>query len=136
MKLLHAHYSPDEPGLTFWTEAPDAVLPKPQRGRVAENPKPRLHPFSAAPDFPGKKRKIALQLPSDRGIPLPSPQLVHNFEIDTENPVLAPFMVDGIFCPPEAAVTVLLESLRRGAYQTISARVVEAAYREDEQNGR
>lgn len=136
MNILHAHYSSDEPGLTFWVETPDAAAPKPQRGRIAENPKPRSHPFSSVPDFPGEKRKVALLLPSDRGIPLPSPQLVHNWEVDTENPVLAPFMVDGIFCPPEAAVTVLLESLLRGAYQTISARAAEAAYREDEQNGR
>jgi SNF2 family DNA or RNA helicase len=42
------------------------------------------------------------------GIPLPSPQLVHNWEIDTEKPALAPFLVDGIFLPPEQALTVLL----------------------------
>ncbi len=108
MNILHAHYSPDEPGLTFWAEAAEAAAPKPQRGRIAGNPKSRPHPFSVAPDFPGEKRKMALQLPAVKGVPLPSPQLVHNWEIETENPALAPFVVDGIFCPPEAALTVLL----------------------------
>jgi hypothetical protein len=109
MNILHAHYSPDESGLTFWAETAEAAAPKSQRGRIAENPKPRPHPFSVAPNFPGEKTKVALQLPAVRGIPLPSPQLVHNWEIETENPVLAPFVVDGIFCPPEAALTVLLD---------------------------
>ncbi|RPH62793.1 MAG: DEAD/DEAH box helicase [Chloroflexi bacterium] len=48
-------------------------------------------------------------MPAIKGIPLPSPQLVHNWDIETENPALAPFVVDGIFCPPEAALAVLLE---------------------------
>ncbi|MGC1375261.1 MAG: DEAD/DEAH box helicase [Anaerolineales bacterium] len=108
MNILHAHYSPEEPGLTFWTETADVAAPKAQRGRAAENPKPRRHPFSIAPDFPGEKRKIALRLPSERGIPLPSPQLVHDWDIETGNPSLAPFVVNGIFLPFKAALTVLL----------------------------
>jgi SNF2 family DNA or RNA helicase len=115
MQTIHAHYSPDEPGLTFWAETSDVPAPKPQRGRMAENPypdghkKPKSHPFCAALDIPGEKRKIALQLPAVKGIPLPSPQLVHNWDIETDNPALAPFVVDGIFCPPEAALAVLLD---------------------------
>ncbi|PWH12670.1 MAG: ATP-dependent helicase [Anaerolineae bacterium] len=80
---------------------------------MAENPKPRPHPFSAAPALQqvqgGEKRRITLRLPAVRGIPLPSPQLIHDWELDTDNPSLAPFVVNGIFCPPEAALTVLLE---------------------------
>jgi hypothetical protein len=38
MQVLHAHYSPDQPGLTFWVESSDVPAPKPQRGRVLENP--------------------------------------------------------------------------------------------------
>ena len=109
MQTLHAHYSPDEPGLTFWAEASDVPTPKPQRGRMAENPKPKPHHFCVAPHIPGEKRKFVLQLPAVKGIPLPSPQLVHNWDIETDNPALAPFVVDGIFCPPEAALAVLLD---------------------------
>lgn len=114
MQVLHAHYSPDEPGLTFWAETSDVPAPKSQRGRTAEHPKPKAHPFSVAPTLSvakgGEKRKIALQLPAVRGIPLPSPQLIHNWDIETDNPALAPFVVDGIFCPFETALPVLLDS--------------------------
>ncbi|MBN1305712.1 MAG: DEAD/DEAH box helicase [Anaerolineales bacterium] len=41
-------------------------------------------------------------------MPLPSPQLAHNWDIDTDSPLLAPFLVDGIHCPPEQALTILL----------------------------
>jgi SNF2 family DNA or RNA helicase len=108
MHILHAHYFPETLGLFFWAETPDAVTPRPRRGRAAENPRPKAHPFSVAPDFSGEKHQITLQLPSVKGIPLPSPQMVHNWDIDTGNPTLAPFVVDGILCPPEAALTVLL----------------------------
>ena len=114
MNILHAHYSPEEPGLTFWTETADVAAPKSRRGRAAENPypdghkKPRAHPFSLPPDElalssskGGEKRKFALQLPSVRGIPLPSPQLVHNWDMDAKNPALIPFLVNGIFLPFE-----------------------------------
>lgn len=114
MQVLHAHYSPQEPGLTFWLETADLPAPKPQRGRATENPKIKPHPFSVAPaelsrSIPGEKRRIALQLPAVKGIPLPSPQLVHNWDIETENPALAPFVVDGIFLPFDVALTVLLD---------------------------
>jgi SNF2 family DNA or RNA helicase len=107
MKILHAHYSPNEPGLFFWAETSDAA-PTPSRGRAAQNPKPKAHPYCVAPDFSGEKRRVTLQLPAVRGIPLPSPQLVHHWEMDTENPALAPFVLDGIFLPPEKALAVLL----------------------------
>jgi SNF2 family DNA or RNA helicase len=107
--ILHAHYAPDRPGLFFWAETPDAPAPIPSRGRVAQNPRPKPHPFCAAPDLCGEERIVTLHLPAVRGIPLPSPQLVHNWEIDGENPTLAPFLVDGIFCPPEKALAVLLD---------------------------
>jgi SNF2 family DNA or RNA helicase len=108
MHILHAHYSPDKPGLFFWAESPDVAAPTPSRGRAAQNPKPKAHPFCGAPGIPGEKRTVTLRLPAVKGIPLPSPQLVHNWDIDTENPTLAPFLVDGIFLTPEVALTVLL----------------------------
>lgn len=108
MQILHAHYIPDHPGLFFWAETSDVPAPTPARGRTAQNPKSKSHPFGTRPEFPGEKRTITLQLPAVRGIPLPSPHLVHNWEIGTEKPALAPFLVDGIFLPPEQALNVLL----------------------------
>ncbi|HPH98619.1 MAG TPA: DEAD/DEAH box helicase [Anaerolineaceae bacterium] len=108
MQILHAHFSPELSGLVFWVESPDCPAPKPQRGRVAENPKPKTHPFCIVPDFPGEIRRITLRLPAVKGIPLPSPQLIHNWTLDTDQPGLASFLVDGLFYPPEAALVVLL----------------------------
>jgi len=113
MYILHAHFSPDNPGLTFWAENADAPTPRPRRGRVAKKPKPQPHPFCLSGKelrhtLAGETRKVTLRLPTVRGIPLPSPQLVHNWELDTENPALAPFVVDGIFFPPEPALSVCL----------------------------
>lgn len=109
MNILHAHCSPDDLGLFFWAEASEVAEPSPSRGRTTINPKPKMHPFCVAPDnLPGDKRTITLRLPTVRGIPLPSPQLIHHWDIDIENPKLAPFLVNGIFFPPEKALIVLL----------------------------
>ncbi len=108
MNILHAHYSPDQPGLFFWAESPEAAIPTPVRGRAAQKPKPKAHPFCVRPALSGENHTVTLRLPAVRGIPLPSPQLVHPWDIDAENPALAPFLVDGIFLPPEKALTVLL----------------------------
>ena len=109
MNIIHAHYSPHDPGLFFWVETPDATEPSPSRGRSAQNPRPKKHPFCDAPNnLPGEKRTITLRLPTVRGIPLPSPQLIHHWDINTENPTLAPFFIDGILVPPEKALIILL----------------------------
>jgi SNF2 family DNA or RNA helicase len=110
MNILHAHYSPESPGLLFWEETSEGTAPISARGRSAQNPKPKPHPFCVAPDLPGEKRTVTLRLPTVRGIPLPSPQLIHSWNIDSENPSLAPFQVDGIFLAPEKALPVLLAS--------------------------
>jgi SNF2 family DNA or RNA helicase len=52
---------------------------------------------------------VTLRLPVVRGIPLPSPQLAHTWDIDTADPLLAPFELDGIFLPPEKALALLLD---------------------------
>ena len=69
-------------------ETADAPAPKPQRGRVDENPQPKAHPFSLTPILnlskPGEKRKTALRPPAVKGSSLPSPQLVHNWDIETD----------------------------------------------------
>ena len=108
MNILHAHYAPEEPGLFFWTETSGNTAPTPTRGRIARNPKPKPHPYSAPPDFQGENHTITLNLPSVRGIPLPSPQLIHAWDIETDDPVLAPFTISGIIIPPEKAMHILL----------------------------
>ncbi|HEY3312294.1 MAG TPA: DEAD/DEAH box helicase [Anaerolineales bacterium] len=113
MHILHAHYIPNDPGLFFWAESSDAGSPIASRGRMAQNPKPKPHPFCVKQfaeeiSLSGEKRTLTLFLPAVRSIPLPSPQLVHNWEIETKNPALAPFLVAGIFLPAEKALTVLL----------------------------
>lgn len=110
MHILHAHYSPDKSGLFFWAETPEAAAPTLARGRTAQHPKPKAHPFSIAPALPGEQHTVTLQLPAVRGIPLPSPHLAHPWDIPAKNPALAPFLVKGVILPPEAALTVLLTS--------------------------
>ncbi|MBI9043467.1 MAG: DEAD/DEAH box helicase [Anaerolineaceae bacterium] len=89
-------------------ETSEAPQPAPQRGRIAQKPKAKVHPFSVPPNLEGEKRTFTLRLPAVRGVPLPSPRLIHNWDIATENPTLAPFMVDGIWLPPAEALTVFL----------------------------
>jgi len=108
MNILHAHYSPGAPGLFFWAETPEVAAPAPSRRRANFNPQPRVHPFCLAPDLPGEKRTLTLRLPAVKGIPLPSAQLIHPWNLNTSNPTLAPFRVDGIFLTPEKALTILL----------------------------
>jgi SNF2 family DNA or RNA helicase len=120
MNTLHAHFQPSQEhgkpgGIIFWAETSDAPQPVPQRGRTAKNPKPKAHPFTVSPNLSGEKRTLALRLPAVKGIPLPSPGLLHNWEIDTAKPILAPFIVDGIWMPPAEALPVLL------AYSTSQA---------------
>ncbi|MGD8406849.1 MAG: DEAD/DEAH box helicase, partial [Anaerolineales bacterium] len=113
MNILHAHYHPPQEdgnpgGIIFWAETPDAPQPARQRGRTAKKPKPKAHPFTVCPNLSGEKRALTLRLPAVKGIPLPSPRLIHNWDIDTTEPALAPFTVDGIWMPPADALRVLL----------------------------
>ncbi len=94
----------------FWVETSETDAPSQSRGRKALNPRPKAHPFCVVPELPGEKRKIVLKLPAVRGVPLPSPQLTHAWEIHTADPVLADFWIDAVFLPPEKALAVLLET--------------------------
>jgi len=118
MNTLHAHFQPSQEngklgGIIFWAETSDAPQPVPQRGRTAKNPKPKPHPFTVSPNLAGEKCTLTLRLPVVKGIPLPSPGLIHNWAIDTAEPTLTPLMVDGIWMPPTEALLVLL------AYSTL-----------------
>ena len=120
MNILHAHYQPpqrpeESGGVLFWMETSD--LPAPKSGRSAKKEKSRLHPFCADTDtlkhllsLEGASKTAILRLPAVRGIPLPSPQLIHNWNLDSKNPKLSPFLVNGIWTRPAEAIPVLLAS--------------------------
>jgi SNF2 family DNA or RNA helicase len=113
MNILHAHYQPPQEqgkpaGIIFWAETSNVPQPTPQRGRKAKKPKPQAHPFTVPPNLTGKKHSLTLRLPTVKGIPIPSSGLIHNWEIDTAEPSLAPFTVDGIWVPATEALSVLL----------------------------
>jgi len=118
MNILHAHYqSPQKPeetgGILFWMETSD--LPAPKSGRAAKKEKSRLHPFCADADtlkrvlnIEGASKTATLKLPAVKGIPLPSPQLIHNWNLDSKNPKLDSFLVNGIWTRPVETISTLL----------------------------
>ena len=118
MYILHAHYQPPQaPAKTgvilFWMETSD--LPAPKGGRAAKKEKSRLHPFCADTETlkrllktEGASKTATLRLPAVKGIPLPSPQLIHNWDLDSQDPKLAPFLVNGIWTRPLEAISILL----------------------------
>jgi len=114
MHILHAHYQSESPGgILFWAESSDVFAPK--QSSAAKKTKSRLHPFCADTgtlknifNLDGVSKTVTLQLPAVRGIPLPSPQLIHNWEIDTQNPALASYLVNGVWMKSVNAISVLL----------------------------
>ena len=76
---------------SFGPKRPMHPSPHPSVGRTAKNPKPKEHPFAGPPNLDGEKRTLTLRLPAVKGIPLPSPGLIHNWDIDTEKPIPCPF---------------------------------------------
>ncbi len=118
MNILHAHYQPPQKieetgGIIFWMETSD--VPAPKSGRAAKKEKSRLHPFCADTatlrhvlNVEGASKTVTLRLPAAKGIPLPSPQLIHNWNLDTKKPKLDSFLVNGIWMRPLEAVPALL----------------------------
>jgi SNF2 family DNA or RNA helicase len=118
MNVLHAHYQPPQSpqesgGILFWLETSD--VPGPKQTRVGKKAKSRLHPFCADTgtlkhilDLDGASRSITLRLPAVKDTPLPSPQLIHNWNLDSKNPKLSTFLVNGIWVRPEKAILSLL----------------------------
>jgi SNF2 family DNA or RNA helicase len=118
MNTLHAHYHPPQAsnqtgGILFWMETSDQ--PTPKSGRSSKKEKSRLHPYCADTDalkhvlnIDGPSKTVTLRLPAVKRIPLPSPQLIHNWDLDSKKPKLAPFLVNGIWMRPLEAISTLL----------------------------
>ena len=118
MNILHVHFQPPETsertgGILFWLETSD--FPAPRQVRAAKKAKSRLHPFCADTgtlkrilNLDGASRSITLRLPAVKDIPLPSPQLIHNWNLDSKNPKLSTFLVNGIWVRSEKAILSLL----------------------------
>ncbi|MFZ1042150.1 MAG: SNF2 helicase-associated domain-containing protein, partial [Anaerolineales bacterium] len=114
MNIIHAHYQPKNPsGILFWAETSDA--PAPKQSRAAKKPKSRLHPFCADTvtlknifNLEGASKTVTLRLPAERGVPVPSPQLIHNWDLDLQKPTLDSFLINGIWMNPIEALPVLL----------------------------
>ena len=126
MWVLHSHWEPpvmpnDPGGVLFWAETTDAPEPKLKRGRQSYRPRPRPHPFCAVAQTvqnlletlghegpPSQPGSVILRLPSSRFGPQPSPQLLHDWSLDDEEPPrLAPWQVEGLWLPATDAFLIL-----------------------------
>ncbi len=89
------------------------MSPRQDKRAPRKKAKSRLHPFCADTgtlkhilDLDGASRSITLRLPAVKDIPLPSPQLIHNWNLDSKNPKLSTFLVNGIWVRSEKAISV------------------------------
>ena len=127
MIVLHTHWQPprsptDSGGILFWAETSEGNPPAWQRGRLAENPKPKEHPFCTPiltlRDILEHSGRLAsaedsqttILVPTTRSGPQPSPGLAHAWELDkTTPPFLAPWVITGLRLPPGEAITILVQ---------------------------
>ncbi|MCB0153296.1 MAG: DEAD/DEAH box helicase [Anaerolineae bacterium] len=124
MHVLHAHWHfPTVPtetgGMLFWAESSTTTPLKKQKGRTGKTAHP--HPFCASPATTEKLlqtlvpfldvdqfHQLTLLLPSLKSTPIPSPQLLHDWEIDqNKEAVLVPWLVAGVWFSPVAAFRLL-----------------------------
>ncbi len=130
MHVLHAHWHfPTDPtesgGMLFWAETSEVEMPPKKKGRRSKLAQP--HPFCAAPEatqqllslFDSKINRsqfhlIDLFLPSGKfGLraslwPQPSPQLVHDWDIDEDDPLsLKQWVIGGAWLSPVDAFYLL-----------------------------
>jgi SNF2 family DNA or RNA helicase len=116
MYILHAHYQPENPvGILFWAETSNVPAPKQGRRQAAKKNKSRLHPFCADKvtlknifNLEGASKTATLSLPAVHGVPLPSSQLIQNWDLDIQKPKLDRFLIDGIWMNAVEALPVLL----------------------------
>ena len=133
----------------FWAENPSAPQPQAWRGRLPAKNRPRNHPYclpaetlkdrigGGTPLAYADAQRIRLNLPTTRTGPLPSPELGHDWELDTRSiPTLEPWNVEGLWLvaskafsvlanlPPESPVFVLGQDTlfwRKAAYLVLEA---------------
>ncbi|MBN1217494.1 MAG: DEAD/DEAH box helicase [Anaerolineae bacterium] len=116
MHVLHAHWHfptgpTDKEGMLLWAENSEATRTK-KRGRAGKTAQP--HPFCTDPTLTGLLLKklthttvqrqinwLTLLLPTTRSGPQPSPQLVHDWEIEDTQAVLSPWLVAGVWLSAE-----------------------------------
>ena len=122
MQVLHTHWqmprSPgDEAGLFVWAET--AIAPQPKRDRRKKTA--QLHPFLqersqlerlARTVLPATKRVIrgqslTLWLPTNKFGPIPSPELLHDWQEDKDAPELRQWIVEGLWLQPSDAFDLL-----------------------------
>jgi SNF2 family DNA or RNA helicase len=146
MLVLHAHWRPphaptDTGGVLFWAETTDASPPRRQRGRLSASPKPKDHPFCAPPDRLGQLADVGLslaearpdqatlRLPTTATGPRPSPDLLHEWDLDEETPpVLAPWRVVGLWLPAAPALLALAGLPRADVLPPAIALAADASY--------
>ncbi len=109
MQVLHVHWlAPTQPGaagrLIIWSETAPAGQPKRDRRKKSAQP----HPFATdtgelrrlldQTDLPGKSPEdtLTLWLPTDLRGPVPSPELLHDWQTDDSPPELLPWSVNGL----------------------------------------
>jgi SNF2 family DNA or RNA helicase len=105
--------------MLFWTETSEAVMPLKKRGRRSKLAQP--HPFCVAPEvtqqvlssFDRKVQEsqfnlVTLFLPTGKFGPHPSPRLVHDWDIDEDNPLtLKQWVAAGAWLAPIDAFYLL-----------------------------
>ena len=125
MYVFHIHWQPprrpaETGGLVFWAE--DSNAPQPH-GTIssARRITPHHHPFclsaeqmqtelgAGTPLANAAITRFHLNLPTTRTGPQPSPELSHDWELDTESePRLFPWTVEGLYLPAAKAFPVLV----------------------------
>ncbi|HMQ53841.1 MAG TPA: DEAD/DEAH box helicase, partial [Anaerolineae bacterium] len=124
MYVLHAHWhystSPaDQGGVLIWAEDSEVKLPTSKKTKKSATPQP--HPFcenalvvkKLLPELGStftsdQFNLVTLLLPSLPSCPQPSPQLIHDWEIDMDSPaILKPWVVSGVWLKPVEALELL-----------------------------
>jgi SNF2 family DNA or RNA helicase len=126
MLVIHAHWQPpqraiESGGLLFWAETSDARQPTYWRGRLPKKFQPKEHPLLLPPETLRERigagtplgdapsGQVRLILPTTRTGPLPSPELSHNWVLDSDTPTyLAPWVINGLWLPAGKAFSILV----------------------------
>lgn len=126
MIILHAHWRPprrpsDTGGVLFWAETSDAPPPVYLRGRLPKKHSAKEHPFNLSAEELREKigagtplgdariEAAKLRIPATRTGPIPSLDLAHNWQLDTETrPFMAPWIIEGLWLPAGKSYGILV----------------------------